>query len=79
MAIDAAAVASEADRRAFFIRADPHAVFYFGHGKADGPPAIRVGPGRGDWLPLAQLADYACNEHPFPVSWAFIACSIHTT
>jgi hypothetical protein len=69
-------VRSETERRAFFTASDPHVVFYFGHGIAGSRPAVRVGPGRRDWLPLEQLADYASDVHPFPASWVFIACSI---
>lgn len=74
--LDLAAVDSETERRAFFTQADPHVVFYFGHGRAGGSPGVRVGPKRGDWLPLDQLAGYASDVHPFPASWVFIACSI---
>jgi hypothetical protein len=77
--LDLAAVGSDAERRAFFTAADPHVVFYFGHGMAGSTPAVRVGPGHRDWLPLGQLADYASDVHPFPVSWVFIACSIGET
>lgn len=74
--LDLAAIDSEAERCAFFTATDPHVVFYFGHGKAGNSPVLRVGPGNGDWLSLERLAAYASNEHPFPVSWVFIACSI---
>ena len=74
--LDLASVQSEAARRAFFADADPHVVVYFGHGMAGSAPAIRVGPGKRGWLPLEQLAAWAANDHPFPVSWLFIACSI---
>ena len=72
--LDLSAVRSSADRRSFFRTADPHVVFYFGHGKAES--ALGVGPGRGDWLPLRELADDAAVTRPFPASWIFIACSI---
>jgi hypothetical protein len=74
--LDLAAVGSDAERRAFFTTVDPHVVFYFGHGMAGSTPAVRVGAGHRDWLPLEQLADYASDVHPFPASWVFIACSI---
>jgi tetratricopeptide (TPR) repeat protein len=74
--LDLAAVRSEEERCAFFTKADPHVVFYFGHGLAGRTPALRVGPGRRDWLPLEQLAKYASNKQPFPASWVFISCSI---
>lgn len=77
--LDLVAVSSHADRRAFFAAADPHVVFYFGHGMAGSAPAVWVGPQSGGWLPLETLAGYAANENPFPASWVFIACSIGET
>jgi hypothetical protein len=74
--LDLSAVGNATERRAFFASADPHVVFYFGHGRSSPAPALRTGPARGDWLPIAQLADDASNKHPFPTSWVFIACSI---
>ncbi|WP_141697601.1 hypothetical protein [Bradyrhizobium yuanmingense] len=74
--LDLVAVPSDKDRSDFFADADPHAVFYFGHGRAGSVPAIWVGPENGGWLPLERLAGYATNQNPFPASWIFIACSI---
>jgi hypothetical protein len=74
--LDLTAGTSANDRRAFFADVDPHVVFYFGHGKAGDTPALRIGPARADWLPIQELAGYASNEHPFPATWVFIACSI---
>ncbi|MGK7057854.1 hypothetical protein AB4853_15430 [Bradyrhizobium sp. 1050_B9_N1_2] len=77
--LDLVAVPSDADRRRFFEDADPHVVFYFGHGRAAPAPAVWVGPQNGGWLPLELLAGYAANRNPFPTSWIFIACSIGET
>ncbi len=74
--LDLATAASDKDRSDFFANADPHVVFYFGHGRAGPTPAVWVGPQCGNWLPLDQLAGYAANRNPFPTSWIFIACSI---
>lgn len=74
--LDLATAASDKDRSDFFADADPHVVFYFGHGRAGRAPAVWAGPQSGGWLPLEQLAGYAANRNPFPASWIFIACSI---
>ena len=74
--LDLVAVPSDKDRSDFFADADPHAVFYFGHGRAGSVPALWVGPENGGWLPLERLAGYGTNQNPFPASWIFIACSI---
>jgi hypothetical protein len=74
--LDMADSPSSAERRAFFAAADPDLVLYFGHGRAGGTPGVRIGPRRGDWLPLEELAKDAKRGTRFPESWMFLACSI---